>query len=203
MKSRGFSGYNSRWLRIIAPKVFPKDANYKEVSALTILVGANDANDVDSPSKQHIPIHEFEDNLVAIIEYLDSIGLTKERIVLMSPPNYFHENHIQFCKQNGKPIPKKDNQIVQKYAKACESAAKRSKVEFLDLFQHFSEHEESEQLFCDGLHFSGKGSQFLFQLIWPLIEKRVKQHKNCTELTPNFPIYSDIDSEYPEKALLF
>ena len=121
--TRGFSGYNSRWLRIIVPKVIPKDMNCSQVSCLTILIGANDANDVDSPSKQHIPINEYEDNLVAIIHYLESIGITKDRIVLMSPPNYFHENHIQFCKQNGRPLPIKDNQTVGKYAKVCGSAA--------------------------------------------------------------------------------
>lgn len=200
--SRGFSGYNSRCLRLIAPQVLPQDFDGSQVSCLTILIGANDANDVDSPGGQHVPIDEYEDNLVKIVDYFESIGISRDRIVLMSPPNYVHHMWTKYCRDNGRPESIKNDETVGKYAKACGAAARRSRVQFLDLFSHFSAQDNAEELFCDGLHFSLKGSQLVFELIWPLVEKRVKEHKQCDQLTMNFPIYSDIDKDCPQKSLL-
>ena len=187
---------------MIVPQLFPSESDGQQVSCLTILIGANDANDADSPGGQHVPIDEYEDNLVKIVEFFETIGVSKDRIILISPPNYVHHMWIQNCRATGRPESKKSNETVGQYVKACEKAAQRSGVEFLDLFAHFSTRDPVEELFCDGLHFSRKGSQLLFELIWPLVEKRVKLHKQCNELSLNFPIYSDIDTECPQKSLL-
>ncbi|CAG2173941.1 unnamed protein product [Oppiella nova] len=199
---RGFSGYNSRWLRMISHKIFDNDFNAKEVSCLTILLGSNDSCEADCPGGQHVPIDEFEDNLSAIIGHLECIGIPRERIILISPPNYYHHMFVEYCKQNGKNEPKKDNKTIVKYAEAMARVAHKSGVEFIDLYKHFSNQQNSEQLFCDGLHFSRKGSQLVFELIWPSVEKRVQLHNQCSQLTPNFPLFTDIDTKSPEKSLL-
>ncbi|CAG2103518.1 unnamed protein product [Medioppia subpectinata] len=197
---RGFSGYNSRWLRMICDQIFDKTMNASEVSCLTILLGANDS--CDAPSQQHVPIDEFADNLSSIIDHLETTGITRERILLMSPPVYCHQKFTDFCRQNGKTLPQKDEQTVAKYAEAVGRTAHKSGVEFIDLFQHFSKQQNKEQLFCDGLHFSRIGSQLLFQLIWPSIEKRVQNHNQSSDLIPIFPQFEDIDRKNPQKSLL-
>ncbi|XP_054161418.1 isoamyl acetate-hydrolyzing esterase 1 homolog [Oppia nitens] len=199
---RGFSGYNSRYLRMIGHKVFPPVMNFSDVSCVTILLGANDANDIDSPSGQHVPINEFEDNLTAIVNHLETIGITKDKIIMISPPIYCHHKWVMFCNEKKKPISKKDNQTVGKYAEAVVRVAQTNDIEFLDIYKHFSEQPNHETLLCDGLHFSRKGSQLMFELIWPLIETRIKRYNQCSQLVMNFPIYSDIDTKCPSNTLL-
>jgi len=175
--------------------------NVSQVSCLTILLGANDANFPESPLNQFVPIDEYENNLVDIITYLDSIGIRKERQILISPPTYRHNDYVNYCKLNDRPEPIKDNLTVGKYALACKSAAQRSSVEFVNLYEAFSNEKDEQKLFCDGLHFSREGSQLLFDLIWPLVEKRIKDFNKSSELVMNFPIFSDINASCPEKSL--
>jgi lysophospholipase L1-like esterase len=184
------------------PKVFPKDMDANEVSCLTVLLGANDANSPQSPSNQFVPIDEYENNLIEIINYLESIGIQKERLILISPPTYYHKDFLNYCKLNGRLETIKDNATVGKYAIACGSAAQRTGVDFLNIYESFSNQKDGQKLFCDGLHFSREGSQLLFDLIWPLVEKKVKLFRQSSELIMNFPIYSDINIDCPEKSLL-
>lgn len=59
--NRGFSGYNSRWGRIIVDKVVIKE----KPDFLFVFFGANDA--IDPTVLQHVPLEEYEENLREII----------------------------------------------------------------------------------------------------------------------------------------
>lgn len=186
---------------MILPKIFPKTYDTKDIICFVILLGANDSNEPESPKGQYVPIEEYRQNLIDMVSYLEQIGISKNKIILMTPGVYHHDEYVKSCKLLNKVEPIKNNLTVCKYAKVCVDAAKTCGVEVLNLFELFSKQKDSKQLLCDGLHFSKLGSELVFENLWPFIEQRVKDSGN-TELVMNFPIYSDIDIANPEKSLL-
>jgi lysophospholipase L1-like esterase len=67
--NRGFSGYNTRWCKIILPGlVTSKDT--ADIKLVTIFLGANDSVDSTLCSKQHVPLEEFKQNMKDMIQYL-------------------------------------------------------------------------------------------------------------------------------------
>uniref|UniRef100_A0A8C4QI72 SGNH hydrolase-type esterase domain-containing protein n=1 Tax=Eptatretus burgeri TaxID=7764 RepID=A0A8C4QI72_EPTBU len=99
---RGLSGYNSRWARLILPRILPptnkKEEN--ENTAVTVLLGANDSVLSVFP-QQHVPLAEFEDNLQNIVRYLASLGIQKKNIVVISPPPLWEPTWEVECKAGG------------------------------------------------------------------------------------------------------
>ena len=74
--NRGFSGYNSRNVKNILPQ-FGDDLlrDPENVSAITVFLGANDANDpavvrAGTPN-QNVPLPEYEQNLNWILNFLE------------------------------------------------------------------------------------------------------------------------------------
>jgi lysophospholipase L1-like esterase len=59
--NRGFSGYNSRWGKLIVEDV----VNRENPDFVFIFFGANDA--VDESVLQHVPLQEYEENMREII----------------------------------------------------------------------------------------------------------------------------------------
>ena len=195
---RGFSGYNTRYNRMIMDKVFGGIAT-NEVACVTILLGSNDANEPNSPGGQHVPLDEYSQNLTHMITHLDSIGIPKERIILMSPPNYFHEAFIHSCTRPELPI--KSDHRVKEYAQVCAKVAIEQSVNFLDLYHIFSSHPNSADLFIDGLHFSSKGAELLYENLCPLVVDQVQHFtKMPLEKLFKFPIWSEIDANNPKKS---
>ena len=69
MISRGFSGYNTRWCKLILPKLISaEDASSTQL--VTIFLGANDSVDSVICKKQHVPLDEYKQNLKDMVEYL-------------------------------------------------------------------------------------------------------------------------------------
>ena len=66
--NRGFSGYNSRFCKILLPKLITK-GDARDVELVTILLGANDSVDATLCPKQHVPLQEFKDNMKEIVQY--------------------------------------------------------------------------------------------------------------------------------------
>ena len=69
MISRGFSGYNVRWCRLMLPQLVTKDVA-KNAAAITVFLGANDSNDFETNARQHVPLTEYKEGLTAMAEYL-------------------------------------------------------------------------------------------------------------------------------------
>ncbi|KAJ0083045.1 hypothetical protein Patl1_10571 [Pistacia atlantica] len=71
---RGYSGYNTRWALKVIQSVFSaeKDGGGEGAPvAVTVFFGANDACIPDRCSAfQHVPVHEYKQNLHSIISYL-------------------------------------------------------------------------------------------------------------------------------------
>lgn len=62
--NRGYSGYSSRFGRLMAPRLFGPGRAYL---LSTVFFGANDAADPASKPAQHVPLDEFAANLAAIV----------------------------------------------------------------------------------------------------------------------------------------
>lgn len=74
---RGYSGYNTRWALKVAEKVFTAvkggggGGDEGAPIAVTVFFGANDACLPDRCSAfQHVPIHEYKQNLQSIVSFL-------------------------------------------------------------------------------------------------------------------------------------
>lgn len=83
MVSRGFSGYNSLFCRVMLPRIITgKDAS--SIASIFIFLGANDSNRADL-SPQCVPLEDYHANLVAMVEYLvvSSVSTNTNVVVIM------------------------------------------------------------------------------------------------------------------------
>lgn len=75
MVLRGYSGYNTRWALKVLERVFPGSHGVDGGTgtapiALTVFFGANDACVPDRCSAfQHVPLHEYKQNLHSIVSF--------------------------------------------------------------------------------------------------------------------------------------
>lgn len=191
---RGFSGYTSRTCRIILPRLFSAE-NIANVKAFIICLGANDSSDEKSETKQHVPLYEYCQNLEEMVHYLMKIGLSKDKIILMAPPPYYHEKYVAYCQEVGRGVPLKDNKVVAQYAEACVSIAKKINVDVVNLYQDMIKDENWPRYLVDGLHFSHAGSALVYALIWPHIAKRIDTCKMI------LPPWNEVDLLHPENNL--
>lgn len=191
---RGFSGYNTRMCKVILPSLF-STADVADVETFLICLGANDSSEPQSPTRQHVPLNEYHDNLVVMIEYLEKIGLPKRKVVLMTPPPYDNDSYINYCTQQGRHIPCKDNGTVFSYVSACCDIGKKHSVDVVNLYSEMMKCENWPKFLSDGLHFSYDGSLKVSELLWPCIAKRIKLNKIFTP-------WDEVDREHPEITLL-
>ena len=67
--NRGFSGYNTRFCKLILPKLITA-SDSPNMQLVTIFLGANDSVDSVKCTKQHVPLEEYTQNLLDMVEYL-------------------------------------------------------------------------------------------------------------------------------------
>eukprot|EP00106_Octopus_bimaculoides_P019821 XP_014787263.1 PREDICTED: isoamyl acetate-hydrolyzing esterase 1 homolog [Octopus bimaculoides] len=67
--NRGFSGYNSRWCKKILSSVLNKN-ELKDAVFVTIFLGANDCADEKINPLQHVPVDEYKNNMVEMVQML-------------------------------------------------------------------------------------------------------------------------------------
>ncbi|XP_037669402.1 isoamyl acetate-hydrolyzing esterase 1 homolog isoform X2 [Choloepus didactylus] len=194
--NRGFSGYNTRWAKIILPRLIRKGNSLDNTVAVTIFFGANDSALKDENPKQHIPLDEYVANLKSMVQYLKSVDIPEDRVILITPPPlcetaWERECIIQGCKLN------RLNLVVGEYASACLQVARDCGTEVLDLWTLMQkDSQDFSSYLSDGLHLSPKGNEFLFSYLWPLIEKKV------SSLPLLLPYWRDVVEAKPELSLL-
>lgn len=111
--NRGLSGYNSRWARIVLPRLISSQSSADDsTAAVTVFFGANDcalegivlkraeyvisciylSNNshfstlVDKNPQQHVPVSEYLENLKAISRLLTSVGVSPDKVIFITPP---------------------------------------------------------------------------------------------------------------------
>ncbi|KAK3792025.1 hypothetical protein RRG08_066547 [Elysia crispata] len=166
--TRGFSGYNVPFCKVMLPSLLDKQTA-SETVALTIFLGANDSNDKTLNPQQHCPLEEYRQGLKDMIEFAMSQGVRRETIILITPPAMYEPDWAQDCKDNGK-ISALDNKVTGTYAKACLEVAEELGTKKVDIYSKMMKEADYKKYLRDGLHFTEKGSQLLFSLLWPIVE---------------------------------
>ncbi|KAJ6637492.1 Isoamyl acetate-hydrolyzing esterase 1 like, partial [Pseudolycoriella hygida] len=169
--TRGFSGYNTRWYKMMLPKILDS-INTKDISCVTIFLGANDCS--LPKSDQHVPVVEYQENLEAMVELRD-----------------------------GEPEPLRSEEQQKIYAKAMMELGQRLCLSVVDTYSAFEADGRGHTLFVDGLHFSGRGSDLLYQLVVKEIEKRVLAFRGEDEKsqTVNYARWRDVDPQDLERTI--
>ncbi|XP_074065739.1 isoamyl acetate-hydrolyzing esterase 1 homolog isoform X3 [Macrotis lagotis] len=194
--NRGFSGYNTRWAKIILPRLIRKSSNAENLVAITIFFGANDSALKDENPKQHIPLDEYIENLKNMIQYLKSIDIPESRIILITPPPLCESAWEKECIAQGFKL-NRTNVVVGEYAKACLQVGQNCGADVLDLWTLMQkDNEDFSSYLSDGLHLSPKGNEFLSSHLWPLLEKKV------ASLPLILPYWRNVAETKPEHSLL-
>ncbi|XP_038076414.1 isoamyl acetate-hydrolyzing esterase 1 homolog [Patiria miniata] len=192
--SRGFSGYNSTWGRIILPRCIPKD-DLPHVAMVTIFFGANDSALEVTASPKYVSVDDFRGNLQGMVKYLEDGGIDPKNVIIISPPALDDKVWSAGCEKNGGPVNRK-NSNTGLYAKACRRVAEDCCTGILDLWTLMQKEENWQRFLEDGLHLSESGSGFLAGHLTEMAVSRVGH------LPDQLPDWKDIDLVNPEKSLL-
>ena len=155
--NRGFSGYNSLWIRQSLHKLFPVSSPLnKDVMLVVLLLGSNDS--ACPPSAQHISVTEYRDNLSHIIAHFVSI-FPEARYIFITPPQV--DNQLW---------PDRSIPQVTEYADVMRQLAAKHNVPVLDLWQNDDFLVTPEDL-RDGLHLGLSGNRKVCEGIQALVRK--------------------------------
>ncbi|KAJ7342071.1 hypothetical protein JRQ81_008646 [Phrynocephalus forsythii] len=194
--NRGLSGYNTRWGKIVLPRLINKDSDAKKTVAVTIFFGANDSALKEVNPKQHVPLDEYVENLRAMIQYLRSVDITEDKVILVTPPPLHEASWEKECMAKGEKLNRL-NSTTGEYAKACVKVAEECGTSVIDLWTLM---QKNNQGFCcylsDGLHLSAEGNRFLANQLWSLLEQKT------SSLPVLLPYWRNVDHLNPEASLL-
>ncbi|XP_067878516.1 isoamyl acetate-hydrolyzing esterase 1 homolog isoform X3 [Heterodontus francisci] len=194
--NRGLSGYNTKWALNVLPKIITQPTNQATIAAVAVFFGANDSTLKDVNPVQHIPLTEYTENLKRIIQYLKSIGVCEEKVIMITPPPLDESAWEKACITKGGKLDR-CNSVTKQYAEACVKVATEYGTDVLDLWTLMQmENRDFASYLLDGLHLSEEGSKFLETHLWPLLEKKIER------LPMILPHWSNIDQLNPEASLL-
>ncbi|KAF6038639.1 IAH1 [Bugula neritina] len=191
--NRGFSGYNSRWLKEMIPKLIDEELA-KECAAVTLFLGSNDANLKDINPQQHVPLEEYKSALMYMVHHLIKLGIRKECIILVAPPPVDEELWGKCKKLMGAELGLFNTNLV-KYAGACCEVSSELNVACIDLFSEMMKHEDwKKYVNVDGLHLATEGGNLLAQLLL------TKLDQICSDCCTKFPEWSSVNKDDPAES---
>ena len=165
--NRGFSGYNTRWVRFHKDTIAASIPQGGPLLWATLFLGANDA----AGNHQHVPLPEYRANLVALGWWLqEDVGV--RRVVVMGPPPMDPEHHIQ--SRGLKPEEETRTDAAHAaYAAAAREAAAELQVPFIDVRAGVLESlgERWREGLRDGLHLSAEGNAVVFRMLQAAVSK--------------------------------
>ncbi|EDL34022.1 RIKEN cDNA 4833421E05, isoform CRA_d [Mus musculus] len=189
------AGYNTRWAKIILPRLIRKGPEMENL-AVTIFFGANDSSLKDENPKQHVPLDEYSANLRDMVQYLRSVDVPRERVILITPPPLCEAAWEKECVLKGCKLNRL-NSVVGEYANACLQVARDCGTDVLDLWTLMQkDSQDFSSYLSDGLHLSPMGNEFLFLNLCPLLDKKV------SSLPWLLPYWKDVEEAKPELSLL-
>ena len=130
--NRGYSGYNSRWVRsALTDHILPHDENGEDYLLVTIFLGANDAvlntcegDDVQAGNSngQHVSVIEYTENISAMVDHVRAVA-PRAVVVLITPPVV---DSVQW--------PNRSIPSARAYAEAIRAIAAHKQTLVLDLW---------------------------------------------------------------------
>ncbi|GCC23898.1 isoamyl acetate-hydrolyzing esterase 1 homolog isoform X3 [Chiloscyllium punctatum] len=192
--NRGLSGYNTKWALSVLPKIITQPANQETIAAVIVMFGANDSALKDINPVQHIPLTEYAENLKGVVQYLKSIDICEDKVIMVTPPPLDESAWEKECIAKGSKL-NRYNSVTNQYAAACVKVAEECGIDVLDLCTLM---QMKNQDFCsylsDGLHLSEKGNTFLETHLWALLVKKTER------LPMILPHWSNVDHLNPEAS---
>ena len=184
--NRGLSGYNSRKILAALPRII-EDLPEGNLIFATVFVGANDSqpdSGVADPLCSHVPLKEFKENIIAIIQLLRKKGA--QHVLVISPPPVDETKEVM-----GRRL-----EITKTYAEQAAAAARDASPAtlHLDLFSAFQHHQPWQSLLVDGLHLNGRGNFLLAQLV----QGKLTEAGIVEEAPWDFPSWRDLDRFHPK-----
>ena len=137
--NRGFSGYNTKWGLSALPHVIGTwDGAVSSPDLVTIFFGANDASLPDLNARQHVPVEEYQTNLLKMVGQIRGVA-PNARVVIITPPPVGHAQRLAYQKQRYPKSPtgklERTNQNAGVYASAAAQVAKQcDNAALLDLW---------------------------------------------------------------------
>ena len=58
----------------------------QDAVAVTLFLGANDAALPEEKPTQHVPVKDYQENLLELIEKIKSLGIKENQIIVITPP---------------------------------------------------------------------------------------------------------------------
>lgn len=160
--NRGYAGFNSSDIREILPDIL-EDLTPKSIWKVTILLGSNDA--ISPHYKNHVSAKKYIENITFIVDYLLNWGLEKRQIILITPP-------IKYSAQL--TMEELEKQQIIEYAQELVKLSYEKLISCLDFNRIMINYGINyKDLLTDGLHFSGKGSQLLFDSLYRLLRDEI------------------------------
>ncbi|KAI9293843.1 SGNH hydrolase, partial [Neoconidiobolus thromboides FSU 785] len=177
--NRGYSGYNTTWIKPIITQIL-EEMSSKDVRLVTLFIGANDAV-TEEGSGQHVSLNEYRENLCWMInEIRKKVSLAK--LILITPTPVYGDDWIKDQLLKGLDYKlDRHNNIIKKYVDCVMEVGLEYEIPTVDLWNKFDSKDTS--LFTDGLHFSVKGNQILYE-----------QWKACIE--NNYPELADSNLQF-------
>ncbi|XP_010877957.2 isoamyl acetate-hydrolyzing esterase 1 homolog [Esox lucius] len=194
--NRGLSGYNTRWAKIVLPRLISQESDLNNhVAAVTVFFGANDCALEDTNPQQHIPLPEYCENLKDIVKHLGSVGVLADKVIFITPPPLNETAWEKECILKGSVLNRL-NAVTGQYAQVCVQAAGQCGVDVLDLWTLMQKDgQDYTGYLSDGLHLSESGNQFVAQHLWNLLGSKVEK------LPFILPYWGDVDPKHPETTL--
>lgn len=192
--NRGYSGYTSRWAKMILPYL-ETDA-FEGAQLVTVWFGANDAALPDRTSKvQHVPLEEYRSNIKDIVERLKCLA---DHVVLVTPPPVSEPHRIQYAKDAyGIDLvlgSERTNAVTKQYAKACMDVGEMCGIPVVDMWGICMEKEPErygDVYLNDGLHLTAEGNRLVYDSIMRLIEETFP-HLKASDMPCDIPEYRDL-----------
>lgn len=190
--NRGYSGYNSRWINQLLPKIATTDV-IKESIIATIFLGANDA--VIEGEVQHVGLEEFRRNITNIIDHLRTINESLV-IILITPPQI---DHLKWNSTRDPPakVNTRHNDSVRKYADIIIDLGRTCTVDVLDLWNGAQKIEKKDLV--DGLHLNSTGNKKIFEGITQIITTKYPHlGSTSTDMITHYPDWKSLSSNEDE-----
>ncbi|CAM1302003.1 IAH1 (predicted) [Pycnogonum litorale] len=175
--NRGLSGYTSETALLSLPRLFSEENFNRDcVQAFVILLGTNDSL-VHVNSQEERPFlttKQYETNLISIIDKMTKLGLSRDKMILITPPPSSRNDSIDYYTTEGRAdIYTTVN--IKGYAQRCAKVGQKLKLEVIDINKELTKLPDWRSCLYDGIHFNRKGADFVFAKLWPSIERRIQQ----------------------------
>lgn len=189
---KGFSGYNSRWALKILPELLKI---YKNIKMAYIFFGSNDSC---LGEIQHVPIDEYRENTLKLIDIYKQNGI--EKIILITPALF---NEELWAKNMSEEVQKgytRSTKDFARYAEALEQIGSELNLPVVNLNKAFTKYADEEldgkwqDLLCDGLHFSGNGYFVFFNELVKTINSAYPE-MSVAEIEYNLPNWRNVGKD--------